>query len=164
MTPGRKILVVAQNTSLASTLLTWLSEAHHELVIANTFAAAKLHLASRPDLLIAEVKLGEYNGLHLALRGRALGVPAIVVGATDVSFKRQAEQLGAVYVPATELVDAPALDAIMHRVLDRPDGFVESPPVQWYCGLMIQPISIDAGVGAPELPLGPVPGRTILVH
>ena len=58
MSQGRRILLVAQSTTLASTLLTWLGDTQ-ELVIANTFAAAKHHLTTRPDLLIAEVKLGD---------------------------------------------------------------------------------------------------------
>ena len=66
----RRILVVAKSTSTASSLLTWLADDLREIVVTNTFAAAKYYLATKPDLLIAEVKLGEYNGLHLALRIR----------------------------------------------------------------------------------------------
>ena len=104
MTQGRRILVVAQSTSLASMLLTWLGDSQDEIVVANTFAAAKHHLATRPDLFIAEIKLGEYNGLHLALRGRALGIPSIVIGAADETFSRQAEQLGALYLRSKDLM------------------------------------------------------------
>jgi DNA-binding response OmpR family regulator len=162
MAQGHRILVVASSTSLASTLLTWLADAEHELVIANTFAAAKHHLATRPDLLIAEVKLGEYNGLHLALRGRALGIPAIVLGAADETFSRQAEQLGALYLSSNEL-DPMALRSAMDRVMERPAENVEEP-VQWYYGLVVRPIAIDASVALPELRYAGPAGRGVVVH
>ena len=162
MTQGRRILVVAQSTSLAGTLLTWLSDAQHELVIANTFAAAKHHLTTRPDLLIAEIKLGEYNGLHLALRGRALGIPAIVLGAADETFSRQAEQLGALYLSSSDL-DAAGLREAMSQALDPPVVEAEEP-VQWYFGLVVRPIAIDANLALPELKLGGPHGRGVVVH
>ena len=162
MTQGRRILVVAQSTSLADTLLTWLGDAQHELVIANTFAAAKHHLASRPDLLIAEVKLGEYNGLHLALRGRSLGIPAIVLGAPDEAFSRQAEQLGARYLSVDGL-DAAGLESTMQQIFEQPAATAEEP-VQWYYGLVVRPIAIDASIALPELKVGPMSGRTVVVH
>jgi DNA-binding response OmpR family regulator len=103
MKPRHRILVVARDTSLASVLLTWLGGAHHELALVTTFAAAKLQLATVPDLLITEVKLGAYNGLHLALRAREAGIPALVLGEPDPVFERQAEQLGAEYLAVTDL-------------------------------------------------------------
>ena len=162
MTQGRRILVVAQSTSLASMLLTWLGDSQHEIVVANTFAAAKHHLATRPDLLIAEVKLGEYNGLHLALRGRALGIPSIVIGAADEAFSRQAEQLGAQYV-AVEGLDAAILREAMGDACDRPVPGTEEP-VQWYDGLVVRPIAVDPSLALPELrPFGPA-GRSVVIH
>ena len=162
MTQGRRILVVAQSASLASTLLEWLAVGQHDLVIANTFAAAKHHLTTRPDLLIAEVKLGEYNGLHLALRGRALGIPAIVLGAADETFSRQAEQLGALYLAAGDL-DAERLQSAMGNAMLQQSPTVEEP-VQWYYGLVVRPIAVDANVALPDLrAVGPT-GRGVVVH
>ena len=45
-----------------------------------------------PRLLISEIKLGAYNGLHLAVRSLAVGIPAITIG--DSTFSSDAEQLG----------------------------------------------------------------------
>jgi DNA-binding response OmpR family regulator len=162
MTQGRKILVVAQSTSLASRLLTWLGDAQHEVVVANTFGAAKHHLATHPDLLIAEVKLGEYNGLHLALRGRALGIPAIVLGAADEAFSRQAEQLGAEYA-STEDLDEAGLRETMVRAWTRAVARTEEP-VQWYYGLVVRPIAIDPSIALPELRTAGPTGRGVVVH
>jgi DNA-binding NtrC family response regulator len=160
MSQGRRILVVAQSTSVVSSLMAWLADPHTELVTANTFAAAKHHLATRPDLLIAEVKLGEYNGLHLALRGRTLGVPSIVLGAADETFSRQAEQLGALYLIANEL-DAERLRTAIRRVLEQPAPVEE--PVQWYYGLVVRPIAVDASIALPEL-RSPGTHRGVVVH
>ena len=115
--PGHKFLVVAPTTSLASALVSWLGESPNELVLSNTYAGAKLQLTARPDVLITEVKLGEYNGLHLALRGQAAGIPTIVLGPMDHGFEREAEQLGATYVASDDL-DSDELAFAIERVLE----------------------------------------------
>jgi DNA-binding NtrC family response regulator len=115
--PGHRFLVVAQTTTLASALVSWLSESPNELVLANTYAGAKLQLAAHPDVLITEVKLGEYNGLHLALRGQAAGIPTIVLGPTNHGFEREAEQLGATYLGSEDL-DSDELAFAIERVLE----------------------------------------------
>ena len=115
--PGHKFLVVAQTTTLASALVAWLGESPNELVLANTYAGAKLQLTAHPDVLITEVKLGEYNGLHLALRGQAAGIPTIVLGPMNAGFEREAEQLGATYLTSDDL-DSDELVFAIERVLD----------------------------------------------
>jgi DNA-binding NtrC family response regulator len=129
MIQRRKILVVTQSTSLGGSLLTWLSDTSHELVFATTFAAAKLHLDARPDLVITEVKLGEYNGLHLALRGRAVGVPSIVLGPIDETFRRQAEQLGAAY-ESTD-IECEQLRSLVEKMIGETTS-PEPEPFSWY--------------------------------
>ena len=59
MTEHRRILVVAQTGELASTLVSWLSDSGNDFVLANSYAGAKLHLTSHPDVLITELKLGD---------------------------------------------------------------------------------------------------------
>ena len=51
-----------------------------------------------PSVLIAEVRLGDYNGLHLALRAKAGSIPALVLGNPDPVLEREAERLGVVYL------------------------------------------------------------------
>ena len=92
------VVIVAQNPALATALLSWLGSAGYELAIVTTFAAAKALLETEPALIIAEVKLGEYNGLHLALKARAVNIPAIIIGPHDPVLERDAEDLGAAYV------------------------------------------------------------------
>ena len=160
MAQGHRILVVAPSARLAGTLSTWLRDAHHELILVTTFAAAKLHLRSAPDLMITELKLAEYNGLHLALRGRAAGIPTIVLGAADPLFEQQAEQLGAAYVSATGL-EAEDLRTLVDHMLETaadtpiPCDFVSD-------GAVAAPFT--SGVAVPPWPSMPPGGRPIVLH
>jgi len=96
-TKQRRILVVAPTTPLANNLLSWLGDAGYEVTVVSTFTAAKRHLESSPDALITEVKLHDYNGLHLALRAKAIDIPSIVLGSADAVLQREAQRLGVIY-------------------------------------------------------------------
>jgi DNA-binding NtrC family response regulator len=109
------VVIVAQNPALATALLSWLGSAGYELAIVTTFPAAKALLETEPALVISEVKLGEYNGLHLALKARALGIPAIVIGPQDAVLSKDAMELGAVYLTSV-LRRRQLLDLIADRI------------------------------------------------
>jgi len=100
MTHTPDVLLVAPDPDVAAHTLSQLTDAGLRVTVVGTFSAAREQLQSRPDLLIAEVRLGEYNGLHLALRARSSGIPAIVLGREDAVTAREAEKLGAVYIAA----------------------------------------------------------------
>ncbi len=51
-----------------------------------------------PDLVIAEVRLGAFNGLHVAMRALWAGIPAIVMGPDDRVLRREARSMGISYV------------------------------------------------------------------
>jgi len=78
--------------------MAWLTERELEVTLVTTFAEAKARLADHPSLLISEVRLGEYNGLHLVLHAQAHHIPAIVIGRNDPVLERDAEQLAASYL------------------------------------------------------------------
>lgn len=99
MTWKPSVLVVAPTPSIATTVFAWLSDAGCAPVVVSSFATAKQYLDERPAVLISEVRLGEYNGLHLALRAQSRGVPAILVGEPDSVLQREASDLGAMYLP-----------------------------------------------------------------
>jgi DNA-binding NtrC family response regulator len=92
----RSALLVAPTAQLSNTLAKSIRDAGYRLTVVKTFAAAKQVLSLRPDVLITELKLADYNGLHLALRGRTMGIPSIVVAEKD--FEHEVEQLGAVWL------------------------------------------------------------------
>jgi len=53
--------------------------------------------------VISQVRLGAYNGLHVALRARDVGIPAVVIGTPDAVLERDAQELGATFVKSGEL-------------------------------------------------------------
>jgi CheY-like chemotaxis protein len=80
-----------------------LADAGYDVTVVSTFEEAKRRLASgQPlSLLVAAVRLGPYNGLHLALRARAVHpqVAIIITDQTfDIALEREARNIGAVYV------------------------------------------------------------------
>lgn len=83
--------------------------------------ALPLLLAATPSLLITEVRLGAYNGLQLAIRGRAErpGIALIVAsGFHDAVLQRESEQFGATFVEKP--VTPEELFAAVQRTLARP--------------------------------------------
>jgi DNA-binding response OmpR family regulator len=89
---------VSESLPLANNLLVWLREAGYDPAIVTSFNAGKEHLRTSPDILITELKLREYNGLHLALRAHRNGIPAAVIGASDSGLAGDAQEIGARYI------------------------------------------------------------------
>jgi CheY-like chemotaxis protein len=98
MIDRRQVLVVARNPMLAECLVAWLEESGYGTTLVRTFADASVLLDARPELVVSEVKLGEYNGLHLALKADAAGVPCIIAGPDDVVLRKDAESIHAIYM------------------------------------------------------------------
>ena len=115
MSRRHHVVIVAQNPALATALLSWLGSAGYELAIVTTFAAAKALLETKPALIISELKLGEYNGLHLALKARAVGIPTIIVGPHDAVLQKDADELGATYLTSV-LRRSQVLDLVAERL------------------------------------------------
>jgi DNA-binding response OmpR family regulator len=92
----RTVLLVSSTSRLSRSVTPFIQRAGCHVVLAGNFQSAKLQMDAAPDLVITELKLGEYNGLQLALRGRATGTPVIVLA--DESYEHEVEQLGAVWM------------------------------------------------------------------
>jgi len=67
-------------------------------LVVSDFGAAKTLLEAQPDFLIAELKLGAYNGLHLAIRAAAQGTPAIIIGDADPVLEAEAARYKATFL------------------------------------------------------------------
>jgi DNA-binding response OmpR family regulator len=97
-----RVTIVASNKRLGTRLGSWLSSRGYDVAVVKDFAAARRELDEHPPtVLVTELKLGEYNGLHLAVRTRARfpGTPAIVIGDGDhTGLDAEARQLGAQYL------------------------------------------------------------------
>jgi DNA-binding response OmpR family regulator len=78
-----------------------LSDLGFHVTVAENFHEALERLRVPPTLLMADIRLGEFNGLHLVLRGKAAkrDLAAIVTSAVaDSVLQSEAEQLGATFV------------------------------------------------------------------
>jgi len=109
--PSRTVLIVAPTRPLAAAWSAWLTGAGHRVDVVTSFPDAKARLKSGPTLMISEVRLGDFNGLHLAIRALAEGIPAVVIGAPDTVLQREAERLGALYL-TSDLDQADLLRAV----------------------------------------------------
>ena len=114
MNVRRQALVVVPDPALGELLVDWLAQGGYTARIVRTFAAARADLdAAAPDLLIAQIKLGAYNGLHLAIRSRSRGAktPVILVGDADPVLQTEAERHHAAYL-TTPLEEALLLETV----------------------------------------------------
>ena len=98
-----QVLIVADTPALAEHLRGWLVPRGYNSTVALTFASAMVQLRKRPHLVISQLRLGAYNGLHVALRARCAGIPAVVIGKPDAVLERDAQQLGATFIKSGEL-------------------------------------------------------------
>ena len=91
------ILVVEDDRPLLTAISEWLTSAGFDVRAASSFEAARAALdAGIPDLLLADIRLGAFNGLQLIIRAQAIGprLRAIVMtGYPDPVILREAERL-----------------------------------------------------------------------
>ena len=116
MVSSARILLVGTAGSARSICESLVARGYEASHVAD-FIAAKTHLDSRPDLLITELKLGAYNGLHLAIRASRTRTPAIVIGDHDPVLEAEAARQDAVYL--TTPVDEDNVIAVVQKLLDR---------------------------------------------
>jgi DNA-binding NtrC family response regulator len=96
---AHSILVVDDDHAALSGLVELLKSAGYAATGSRSFdEAVRALTTTNPDLLIADVRLGEYNGLHLLLRSRDShpGMASIVISAhPDPAIEREATAAGA---------------------------------------------------------------------
>ena len=93
------ILIVDDHRVTRLGLAEMLGQAGYDVVTAGTFQEARRILTEAPpDLLIADVRLGSFNGLQLVISGNNR-VPAIVItGYADAVLEAEARRGGAEYL------------------------------------------------------------------
>ena len=94
-----KVLVVEDEAATRRGLETLLQQAGYEVVVAASVPQAQKALnEDAPDLIITDVRLGEFNGLQL-LATSSRPIPAIVATAfADPALEIEAARLGAHYL------------------------------------------------------------------
>lgn len=95
-----RVLVVTQDGRTACGTRGLLRAAGYDVRVRKTLCSATSVLKWHPDLAIADVRLGAFNGLHLAIRALWADIPAIVIGGEDCVLQRDARAIGAIYVVA----------------------------------------------------------------
>jgi len=94
-----KILVVDDNRETTEGLREVLSRAGYQVFTANTFPEGRSVLSvENPDLLIVDVRLGEFNGLQLVAFNEKPTPAIVVTGYADPVLEYEAQRLGAEYV------------------------------------------------------------------
>src|SRR3954449_7887074 len=99
MSNRKRVLIVEDHEATRQGLRALLTNAGYEVEAAGDFSQARRALSEHaPDLLITDLRLGEYNGLQL-VAAVPLGIPSIVVtGYPDSVLAAEAQKLGAHYV------------------------------------------------------------------
>ena len=101
MDRARSVLVVSRDRRRQSDVEGWLRSIGYDVTTASDFDTARRYIdTAPPDILVTDVKLGAYNGLHLAiwLRGRGLKSKAILIGEVDPVLQEEAARTQATYV------------------------------------------------------------------
>ena len=106
-----RVLVVSFSAARARGTRARLRRAGYDVSLATTFSGGRRKLLRVPDLLIADVRMGAFNGLHLAMRALWAGIPSIVIGPHDCVLQREASSLGTRYLSGD--VDAYAMLALV---------------------------------------------------
>jgi FixJ family two-component response regulator len=93
------LLIVDDDTATREGLARMLADDGYRVLTADSFERALAVLKNKsPDLLLLDVRLGEFNGLQLLVTAQH-PVPAIVMtGYADAVLERDARQLGAEYL------------------------------------------------------------------
>ena len=111
-----RLLLVEDHAATRQGLTALLAGAGYVVLSAGTFADGRRLLAEQaPDLLIADVRLGEYNGLQLVAAAPRAVASIIVTGFPDPALETEALKLGARYL--TKPVAADALLALVEETV-----------------------------------------------
>ncbi len=116
---GRRVLVVSGQPQRRQELLSWLTADGYDVEVAAGFPGARSSIdARKPDLLVTDVKLDAYNGLHLAIwtRGRQLATQTVLIGEPDLVLQKEAERERTVYL--TPPLDEREFLAVVADVLE----------------------------------------------
>src|SRR5262245_16195751 len=94
-----KVLVVEDDRAACEGLVALLANAGYDTLATTSYEAGRFALRrDKPDLLIVDVRLGEFNGLQLLIAA-GTQIPAIVVsGFGDPTLEAEARKLGADYL------------------------------------------------------------------
>jgi DNA-binding NtrC family response regulator len=122
-----RILVVDCNQQSSTATEQLLSRAGYHSAAVTSFEDATRSVSTDcPDLLVTDVRLGRFNGLHLALRARLdhPNLPILVLGEVgDTALAADAARLGARFVAKS--TDAGAFLGLVADLVGDGDGHLK---------------------------------------
>ena len=168
---SQKILIVDDNTATRGDLVKLLADAGFDTLTATTVPEAMRVLSTaQPHLLITEIRLDTYNGLHLiAMAPRP--IPAIVItGYADRAVEADARRLGADYL--SKPVSPGELFATIQRTLasaatrgtflpPRADPRTTVPPNTKVLVNDVPACLLDVSAGGARVEVQCAPGETV---
>ena len=137
----QKVLIVDDDHPTRAGLAMLLMDAGYEAITASTVPAAiKMLSEEHPDLLLVDIRLDEYNGLHLVAM-RPEPIPAIVLtGYADPSIEADARRLGAEFL--LKPVAPAVLISLVKRLLS--EGHLSSAmPRRWSRKAVTRDVFVD---------------------
>jgi len=113
------VLIAEDDPATLSGLASYVHAAGYSVVPAPSFTEARrLMPFVRPDVVVADIRLGEYNGLQLVVQAGSLeSPPAVIVtsGFEDPVLCAEAERLGATFL--LKPIDPPRLVALISEMV-----------------------------------------------
>jgi DNA-binding response OmpR family regulator len=114
----KRALIVDDDRQLSALTERWLMAAGYDVVVSNDFSEGRMQIQVRkPDVVVADVRLGEFNGLQLGWLAREVRPDVhlvIISGWDDCVLRRDVTSLGAAFVQkpfqAAELLAAIAVE------------------------------------------------------
>jgi len=137
---ARRVVLVLPTAALVNMVTAALPDGDTVVAIVSDFRTARALLFADVDLVISELKLGAYNGLHLAMSAGQLGVRGLVLGPDDAVLMAEATGLAVPYLAAPftheRLAAALATPAtrreqrqFTRKAVSRLDAFIDTTPV-----------------------------------
>jgi len=126
-------LVVEPNASDMALIESALTSAGFTVTATDNFKdAAALLIEAPPSMLVTEIRLGAYNGLQLAYRGKSVKPPMTIMLTSayrDPVLERDVERMGATFV-MKPVTDRDFLAAVYRTALRQPTSKGMFEPVQ----------------------------------
>lgn len=98
----RKALVADDDPAILRLVSRWIAEAGYEVRSCSNFEAARRALDDwRPDILVSDVRLGDFNGLQLVIHAKADNpslAAVVVTGYDDPVLRKDSLAAGAAYL------------------------------------------------------------------
>jgi DNA-binding response OmpR family regulator len=120
---AHKILIVDDNQAARTGLAEIFERAGFEVLAVGTFAEGRAALTRmRPDLLIADVRLGEYNGLQLLTTSSRPEAAIIITGHPDPVIEADAHRMGADFL-VKPVLPATLIGLAKQKLAEQPPTF-----------------------------------------